>query len=300
MTISEVDKKYLGRFAGKFQNDYPLLAQSLFQILGIFTMLSGYVTKARKLRKLVVSRNTKSSDLYLRIVWLAREGLKLLEEYILPMVANYGELKTLSYKLRASLYHLFVLFHNQPPIRPKHTHKDVTLASAEVFDHEKMEKSGKNNSAAYESVRSNPTHFTHSFEEGCEPAATTTNLNSPFSEVSPDVEPNFFIPAKDYRPIARRCFQEATTLANQYLYDSHPIRLSLMVEYSTYIFECLHSCKESRQLAKNTVAEVLNAEQGIDNETFTDSIELVNVLGKIMTIRDFDEEIPISPPFCLY
>ncbi|POS86779.1 hypothetical protein EPUL_001369 [Erysiphe pulchra] len=299
MTISEVDKKYLGRFAGKFQNDYPLLAQSLFQILGIFTMLSGHVTKARKLRRIDISQNTKYSDLYLRIVWLAREGLKILEEYVLPMVANYGELKTLSYKLRASLYYLFVLFHNQPPISLKHTHENVTLTSGEVFDSETMEKSEEYISTAYESVRSNSISSMHSLKSGYEPAVTTANLNSPFTEFPPDFEANFLIPAKDYRPTARHCFQEATALANQYLYGSHPIRLSLMVEYSTYIFECLHSCEESRQLAKNTVAEVFNAQQGIDNETFTDSIKLVNVLGKIMAIRDFDEEIPIPLPSSL-
>ncbi|RKF57270.1 putative 14-3-3 protein, partial [Erysiphe neolycopersici] len=253
MTISEVDKKYLGRFAGKFQNEYPLLAQSLLQILGIFTMLSGYVTKARKLRRLDISRNSKSSDLYLRIVWLAREGLKILEEYVLPMVANYGELKTLSYKLRASFYYLFVLFHNQPPISLKQTHENVTLTLGEVFDHETMEKSDEYISTIYESVRSNSTPSTHSFEAGYEPVVTTANLNSSFTEFSPDDEANFLIPAIDYRPTARHCFQEATALANQYLYGSHPIRLSLMVEYSTYIFECLHNCGESRQLAKNTV-----------------------------------------------
>ncbi|KAI6250618.1 hypothetical protein HI914_00621 [Erysiphe necator] len=279
MNISEVDKKYLIRFAGKFQNDHPLLAQSLFQILGIFTMLSGYVLKARKLRRQEIRQDIRSEDLYLRIFWLAREGLKILEEYVLPMVANYGEPKTLSYKLRASFYYLFVLFHNHPTVNLNHTYNDLTLSSREVFDSELKGKNEKYSFTTQRPTRSSSIKLIHPFGAAYDAATAATNLN---------IRANLLIPAKDYRSTARHCFQEAIVLADQYLYGSHPIRLSIMVEYATFIFECLHDCEESRQLAKTTIAEVFNAQEGIDNETFTDSIQLVNILGKIMTTRDFE------------
>jgi len=119
MASSEVDMKFLGQFAQGVSIDHPMLAQNLFQICGNQVMLSEKVIRARKLRRLDTTRDTKSVDLYCRIIWYAREGLKLLEEYVLPMVDNYVELKVLSYKLRASYYHLYVLFHNHPTISLK-------------------------------------------------------------------------------------------------------------------------------------------------------------------------------------
>jgi len=82
MATSEVDVKFLGQFAENIQLDHPLLAQSLFQILGNLVMLSDKVLTARKRRRLDTTRDTKSVDLYCRIIWYAREGLKLLEEYV--------------------------------------------------------------------------------------------------------------------------------------------------------------------------------------------------------------------------
>jgi len=62
--------------------------------------------------------DTKSADLHCRIIWYAREGLKRLE-IVLPIVANYKELRVLSNKLHASAYHLCVLFHNRPLVSLK-------------------------------------------------------------------------------------------------------------------------------------------------------------------------------------
>ncbi|KAG4430527.1 hypothetical protein IFR05_013996, partial [Cadophora sp. M221] len=119
MASSEVDMKFLGNFARNIQIDQPLLSQSLFQILGNITMFSEKVIRARKLRRLDTTRDTKSVDLYCRIIWYTRECLKILEEYVLPMVVKNVELKVLAHKLRASFFHLFVLFHNHPPITLK-------------------------------------------------------------------------------------------------------------------------------------------------------------------------------------
>jgi hypothetical protein len=275
MASSEVDMKFLGQFAANIQGDHPLLAQSLFQIFGNLTMLSEKVIRARKLRRLDTTRDTKSVDLYCRIIWYAREGLKLLEEYVLPMVANYGELKVLSYKLRASFYHLYVLFHNQPPVSLKSGTQVSTppgLTSPRKVDKGKGVDRGSPN----EPYRPSSVQPTHPLEGG--PVGGQPGIQPPPVEFAP----NFLVPAADYRPSALTCFQEATKLAEKHLWGSHPLRLSVKVEFSAFLYDCLHEREQSRRMAKATIAEVYNAAEGLDDEMFDDAAQLVGILGKMM------------------
>lgn len=75
--------------------------------------------RARKAKRLDPVRDPRARHLIHHILWLAREGLVMVEQYILPMVGNYVELRVLSYKLKASFYHIFVLFHNDPPVNDR-------------------------------------------------------------------------------------------------------------------------------------------------------------------------------------
>jgi 14-3-3 protein len=275
MASSEVDMKFLGQFAANIQGDHPLLAQSLFQIFGNLTMLSEKVIRARKLRRLDTTRDTKSVDLYCRIIWYAREGLKLLEEYVLPMVANYGELKVLSYKLRASFYHLYVLFHNQPPVSLKSGTQVSTppgLTSPRRVDKGK----GVDRGSPSDPYRPSSVQPTHPLEGG--------PVGGPFAVRRPPLEfaPNFLVPAQDYRPFTLTCFQEATKLAEKHLWGSHPLRLSVKVEFAAFLYDCLHEREQSRRMAKATIAEVYNAAEGMDDEMFEDAAQLVGILGKMM------------------
>jgi hypothetical protein len=273
MATSEVDMKFLGQFAANIQVDHPFLAKSLFQIFGNLVMLSDRVIKARKLRRLDTTRDTKSIDLYCRIIWYAREGLKILEELVLPMVANYGELKVLSYKLRASYYHLYVLFHNKPSISLKageiSTPPGLTSPRANKVDKGKAPDRG----SPSDPFRPSSVQPTHPLEGG--PVG---------GETPPPVEfaADFLIPAQDYRPIALSCFQETTALAERLLWGSHPLRLSVKVEFAAFMYDCLHEKDRSRQLAKTTIAEVYNAQEGMDDDMFEDAAELVGILGKMM------------------
>ena len=82
-------------------------------------MLSRKLVKARRLRKLDMTRDTKSLQLYHHIIWLAREGLSITEVYILPYCQDGEqgpECRVMAAKLRASFYHVFCLFHNHPSI----------------------------------------------------------------------------------------------------------------------------------------------------------------------------------------
>lgn len=119
MAVSQIEEKILGRLAKQTAPSNPLLSASLYQILGLSILLSRKLVKARKLRKLDTSRDTKSLQLYHHIIWLAREGLSITEVYILPYCQDGEqgpECRVMAAKLRASFYHVFCLFHNHPPV----------------------------------------------------------------------------------------------------------------------------------------------------------------------------------------
>ena len=71
-------------------------------------------------------------------------------------------------------------------------------------------------------------------------------------------------------------------MANSLLWGSHSLRLSVKTEYAAFLYECVHDVEGSRKLAKETIAEVYDASEGIDNDMFNDACELVTVLGKMM------------------
>ncbi|KAB2577448.1 hypothetical protein DBV05_g3969 [Lasiodiplodia theobromae] len=119
MASSDVDLKHLARVSVAIERKNPILAASLRQIEGNSIMLAPRLYRARKMRKLDTSRDTKSLSNYQHILWLAREGLSILEVDVLPYTQHgqYGaEAAVLTSKLRASFLHIFALFHNQPPV----------------------------------------------------------------------------------------------------------------------------------------------------------------------------------------
>ncbi|KAK4163547.1 14-3-3 domain-containing protein [Cladorrhinum sp. PSN259] len=260
MASSEVDQKFLGKLAKAVENDNPLLASVLFKILGLSINLSQQLIKARKQRRHDGSPTAEQLDLSFHIIWLSREGLVLLEQYVVPMVGNYVELKVLAYKLRASFYHIFVLFHNTPPVTSG-TGSDsghegqVPPASASRVDKGKgIARDGQ-------------------FEGG--PVGPPPGFG-------PDPPSAFLMKPGNYLPTAHRFFQEAVQLADSLLWGSHSLRLSVKTEYAAFLYECVHDTELSRKVAKDTVAEVYDATEGIDNDMFNDACELVTVLGKMM------------------
>lgn len=119
MAVSQIEEKILGRLSKQTASTNALLSASLYQVLGLSILLSRKLYRARKLRKLDNSRDTKSLQLYHHIIWLAREGLSITEVYILPYCQDGEqgpECRVMAAKLRASLYHVFCLFHNHPPV----------------------------------------------------------------------------------------------------------------------------------------------------------------------------------------
>ncbi|KJR81223.1 14-3-3-like protein [Sporothrix schenckii 1099-18] len=274
MASSEVDQKYLGKLAKAVQNDNPLLSTMLFKILGLSISLSEQLVLARKQRRREPSKSQETLELYFHIIWLSREGLVMLEQYVLPVVGKYVELKVLAYKLRASFYHIFVLFYNQPPVSTMGLDTPDLQGSSSADQTPPQADKGKGvaRDDDLESTRSS-LQPTHAMEGG--------PVNPP-PGFGPEPPAAFLLPTADYLPLANRYFKDAISLAEGLLWGSHSLRLSVKTEYASFLYECVHDAEGSRKLAKDTITEVYDAPEGIDNDMFSDACELVTVLGKMM------------------
>jgi hypothetical protein len=267
MASSEVDQKFLGKLAKAVENDNPLLASVLFRILGLSINLSAQLIKARKQRGQDGAQSEEALDLTCHIIWLSREGLVLLQQYVLPMVGNYVELKVLAYKLRASFYHIFVLFHNTPPVSTMsvvNTPEGHFTSSISGLPSTRIDK-GKG--------------VARDDQGGITSKGGPVGPPPGFGPAPPTA---FLMKPGDYLPQAHQYFREAVQLADELLWGSHSLRLSVKTEYAAFLYECVHDAEGSRKLAKDTIAEVYEATEGIDNDMFNDACELVTVLGKMM------------------
>ncbi|KAL8723215.1 MAG: hypothetical protein Q9181_007330 [Wetmoreana brouardii] len=260
MASSEVDQKFLGKFAKQTSNSNPYLSSFLYKVLGLSVILSKKVLRARRLRKLDTTRDTKSLQLYHHIIWLSREGLIMVEQYIIPMVSDQVELKVLSYKLRASFYHIFVLFHNQPSIH------QTAIPS--------FSPASKSKAADRSSMRLSPNPLEGGPVQPLPPGLAPVSIPRPSAA--------FLLPATDYVPTATDCFTQASALADALLSGSNPVRLSVKTEYAAFMYDCLHDGDGSRRLAQQAIKDVYNAQEGMDDDQFEDAAEQVQLLGKMM------------------
>ena len=278
MASSDVDQKYLGKWAKATNSEDSLLSSMLYQILGLSVILAKELIRARRMRKLDVTRDTKSSQLYHHIIWLSREGVTILETMVLPRIGKFVELRVLAHKLQASFYHIFVLFHNQPSI---HASALPNYALSPT----------KGRSTDPSSIVTTPTF----------PSPLRSNFPTNVGPLPPGLAPvsipkpsaSFLLPAIDYIPKASSCFSEAAVLSDTLLSGSHPIRLSVKLEYAAYLYDCLHDSQASRKLTQGAIRDVYRAQEGMEDEMFEDAAELVAIMGKMMR-RGRDNPTPTS------
>jgi hypothetical protein len=274
----------------------------LFRVLGLSVILAEKLLRARRAKKLDPIRDPKAKHLIRHILWLAREGLVMVEQYVLPMVGNYVELKVLSYKLKASFYHIFVLFHNDPPVndRISRTHSrnlsggDATFA---LFPDPLSPTTSREGNDTKLNVRNGGRKRSPAISTGARTMAATRTppglpLPANYSYFPPNSHKHknsngngtatFLLPLQDYTPYATHSFREANELAERLLPGSHPVRLSVKVEYVAYIYDCLHEAETSRRMARLAIRQVYEAQEGMDDDSFEDAAEMVAILGRMM------------------
>ncbi|KAF2496008.1 14-3-3 protein [Lophium mytilinum] len=311
MASSDVDQKFLGRLAKATRDSNPLLSSSLFQLLGLSVLLSRKLFRARKLRKLDTSRDTKSLALYQHILWISREGLSILELYVLPYAQDNQqgpECQVLSVKLRASFYHIFCLFHNQPPVSSLPTF-DARAAEVPPLPQPLSPRQGNGQSRRdpaspftarrgkqpalrepIESITSETSFLTNPYAAGG-PVGTP----SPHPPAPPGLNPipipqpsSFILPPLNFLPLAAAHFKTAQDYANVRLHGSHPLRLSVALEYAAFMWDCQHDHDGARRLARKAIKDVYRAQEGMDDAEFEDAAELVGVLGRMMKRKSWE------------
>ncbi|CAI7580812.1 unnamed protein product [Penicillium discolor] len=244
MASSEVDQKALGNFAAVMGLESPLLSAMLYKILGVSVMLSKKLLRARKLRRLDTTRETRSLQLFV-------------------------ELKVLAYKLRASFYHIFVLFHNRPIFTPE-TDMPTRFKHDSIYGADALTALG----------------VSDTYKSKMNMASTPTSRPPGLPAMQPVQPPepisSFLLPPLDYTATATACFNHAAALSDKLLPGSHPLRLSVKLEYAAYLYDCLQDPVACRRLAKQAIADVYNAQEGMDDESFEDAAEIVSVLGKMV------------------
>jgi hypothetical protein len=109
-----------------------------------------------------------------------------------------------------------------------------------------------------------------------------THLYGNSNEYDGNGTATFLLPLQDYTPYANQAFREANELAERLLPGSHPVRLSVKVEYAAYVYDCLHEAEASRRLAKLSIRHVYEAQEGMDDDSFEDAAEMVGILGRMM------------------
>jgi hypothetical protein len=300
MASLDYDQKILGRLARDLRLDNPIVSSAYFQILGLSIELSKKLLKARKLRKLDTTRDTKSLTLYHHIIWLSREGLDIVNKAILPYVmqAQHGVLvRVLSLKLRASFYHIICLFHNQPPVsqisipayRAPLAMPDMPLVSQRELDHL---QGNRNRSTGNDQPARNPTlrePVTSIVSEG-------SVLTNPYPmDAPPGLAPvpvshpmAYLIPHRNYLPLTDSFFDTAYAYASTSLPGSHPLRLSVALEYTAFLWDCQHDYDKSRATAAQAIRDTYTAEEGMEDDEFRDASEMVRTLHRMMKRENWE------------
>lgn len=242
MVGSEVDHKYLGVYATLTTG---VLSNGLYKLLGLSTLLSRKLLRARKQRRLDPTRTTKSHDRYRHIIWMAREGLDILQHEVLPHLPDFAtpvtgsaaggrasaagilnELQVLALKMNASFLHIFVLFDHT-----YQTQTSMSLASIPgLAQPQKLQDAGL-------------------------PAGTTKALRD-YAYIKPTI----------------LAFQKADAAAVKLLPSSHPLRLSVKLEFAAFTYDCTKDHETSRQIARKAVDQAFASNEPMDDESFEDAM----------------------------
>ncbi|KAF2204868.1 14-3-3 protein [Delitschia confertaspora ATCC 74209] len=316
MASLDFDQKFLGRIAKQTSASNPLLSNSLYQILGLSVLLSKRLIRARKLRKLDTSRDTPSLAAYQHILWLSREGLSVLEYYVLPYAQDnqYGpECRVLSVKLRASFYHIFCLFHNQPPVTATNMPSaDPRNAYAPPLPQSPAKGNGQTRGAdtsysvspsskragkqpmlrePIDSITSETSFLTNPYAVGGPvgtPSPRPPNAPPGLNPIPIPQPSSFILPPLNFIPLAGGFFSTATAYATSFLPGSHPLRLSVALEHAAFLWDCLHDHEGSRRMARRAIKDVYRAQEGMDDTEFEDAAELVGILGRMMKRKSWE------------
>lgn len=292
MATGEVDQKVLAHLAQRALYYNPILAENFHQILGLSLMLSPKLARANELRKTPISPGAKYLSLYQEILWLSKEGLAITETLILPYCSDPDcpvECRVMAARLMATFYHIFSLYHNKPPLSQLRHHD---MPENSVFGQSWLssrmnappesgveEKSFITNpwspSGTPQPVRAYAPNMTPTQPPGLE-NPILEQYNPPVSAAT------FLLNAMEWSPEVKKLFEWTIGLAEKFLPGWHPLRLSVVLEYATFLYEQLGHYDASQQLCKRAIRAVFSERaKGLTNIIQQDSSPLVDDLADL-------------------
>ncbi|KAF7193408.1 hypothetical protein HII31_05283, partial [Pseudocercospora fuligena] len=93
---------------------------------------------------------------------------------------------------------------------------------------------------------------------------------------------SFLLPPLNFVPMAKEHFETAQALAMNLLSTTHALRLSVSLEHSAFLWDCVKDHDRARRLARRTIKEVYSSQEGLDDDEFADASALVQALGGIV------------------
>ncbi|SMR43288.1 unnamed protein product [Zymoseptoria tritici ST99CH_1E4] len=233
-------------------------------------------------------------------------------------------------KLRASLYHVFCLFHNHPPLSqinsrspksgdspPSSGRTAKSARSTRQGAQEASPKNGKDSSDgrrrpmaslrdAIPSMVSEASYITNPYASGqTPPPGLFTSSDARRTPTRPpglapiDISPthaaaSYLLPPLNFVPMAREHFEAAQTLADRLLPSTHALRLSIILEHAAFLWDCAKEYERARALSRRAIKEVYSSSDGLDDDEFADASALVQALGAIVK-RGSNESTPVRP-----
>ncbi|CZT22695.1 uncharacterized protein RCC_08399 [Ramularia collo-cygni] len=228
-------------------------------------------------------------------------------------------------KLRASLYHVFCLFHNHPPINSRSPQsgspssstkasKDVNGTQVKGSSPRKGDEAGESRRRpgkaalrdAIPSMVSEASYVTNPYASGQTPPpglflpaeARRTPTRPPglpkINIAASQAAATFLLPPLNFLPMVREHFTTAQHLASNLLSPTHALRLSVALEHAAFLWDCAKEYERARKLARRAIREVYSSSDGLDDDEFADASALVQALSGIVK-RGSNESTPVKP-----
>jgi len=88
--------------------------------------------------------------------------------------------------------------------------------------------------------------------------------------------------------LARKSYEQATTIASSELSPTHPIRLGLALNFSVFYFEILANSTKACQMAQNAFDDAIKALDQCIEEHYRDSTLIMQLLRDNLTLWQSD------------
>ncbi|CAN9093329.1 unnamed protein product [Alternaria alternata] len=292
MASLDFDQKFLGRIAKQTEDTSPFLSSALYQILGLSVLL-GPETHSRQEASQTghCLRYTFSLDLSAHTMDVSR-GTIYTRALCTPICSRQSAWTRVQGVERQVAGELLPHLLSLPQSTTSHDNEHDKVDPPGLSPPSK--RSGKQPALRepIDSIQSESSFITNPYAAG---GPIGTPSPGPTINAPPGLNPvpirqpsSFILPPLNFVPLASSYFTTATQYATSFLPGSHPLRLSVALEHSAFLWDCLHDHDASRRVARRAIKDVYRAQEAMDDTEFEDAAELVGILGRMMKRKSWE------------